>query len=225
MRASPWPLLPCRVDQTSLLLNGTVIGGLQSPPSGWLGAVVQGAVYAAAVQASAEKSLSLAERQLAVSYAAHDALAWAFQGTRLYRTVDAAFATAAVRIGLNGSTTAGAKQARAIGEKAAVRVAAARAGDGLARYVAYSYGPPLPGVYQQTPGGAPLPDTPQAAHVRSFGGVGSLSKFRSAPPPATTSHEYEKSVLYVKEQGERNSTVRAKFDTETAYYWRESSFT
>ncbi len=42
------------VDQSAILVNGTVIGGLQSPPSGWFEAIVQAAVYSAALKSKRE---------------------------------------------------------------------------------------------------------------------------------------------------------------------------
>ncbi|OQO05929.1 hypothetical protein B0A48_10025 [Cryoendolithus antarcticus] len=52
------------VDQASLYANGTVVNGLASPPAGWFNAIVQGAVYKAALDSSYD---SLAFQQLAVS--------------------------------------------------------------------------------------------------------------------------------------------------------------
>src|SRR5271155_218047 len=76
-----------RIDQSAILANGTIIGGLQSPPSAWFEAVVQGAIYLAAVNSQHQ---DLPFQQLAVSHAAHDALDWTFHGTRLYPAIDAA---------------------------------------------------------------------------------------------------------------------------------------
>ncbi|KAL2021593.1 hypothetical protein VTK56DRAFT_6946 [Thermocarpiscus australiensis] len=92
-------------------------------------------------------------------------------------------------------------------------------------FVDFTYGPKEPGVYQQTPGSNPLPDTPQARFVTPFAAVGDITRFRAPPPPRTNSKEYETEVLYVKEQGALNSSVRTPYDTETAYFWRESSVT
>jgi hypothetical protein len=208
-----------RIDQSAILVNGTVIGGLQSPPSGWFEAIVQGAVYLAATQT---QSSSLAAQQLAVSHAAHDALLWTFHGTRLYATVNSKLKAVLDPIGLNASSPE-AVRATQIGREAARRVVVVRADDGINEFVDYTQQPAAPGVYQATPGGGTVPDTPQAQFIRLFGGVGDVTRFRAPPPPDVRSDEYEPYLEFVRTQGERNSSVRQQYDTETAYLWRESS--
>ncbi|KAK0632650.1 phosphatidic acid phosphatase type 2/haloperoxidase [Immersiella caudata] len=209
------------VDQTSALVNGTIIGGLQSPPSSWYVAVVTGAIYEAAVKSKKE---SLAYQQLAVSHAAHNAIVWVFHGTRNYNGADASLRAVLPAIGLAANTTEG-KSAIETGRKAAKKVALARADDGLSDYVPFTHGPKNPTIYQATPGGNPFPDTPQARFVRPFAGLGDLTRFRSPPPPKVSSKEYEDAVRYIREQGVLNSTVRTAYDTDSAYFWRESSIT
>jgi len=202
-------------------VNGSIIGGLQSPPSAWYNAVVSGAIYAAAV---GSKDESLEFQQLAVSHAAHNAILFAFQGTRVYNAADASLRAVLPAIGLASNSSAG-KDAIRRGQKAAAKVAEARAGDGLNNFFDFSFGPKNPGIYQQTPSGNSFPDTPQAQFVRPFGGLVNLTRFRAPPPPKITDKEYETHVKYVKEQGAQNSTARTAFDTDTAYFWRESSIT
>lgn len=125
-------------------------------------------------------------------------------------------------IGLNASSSDAVK-ATQIGRESAHTVIVARADDGINNFVDYEQKPAAPGVYQATPGGQPIPDTPQAQFIRLFGGLGDVKRFRAPSPPNVTSPEYEPFLNYVKAQGERNSTVRKPYDTETAYYWRESS--
>jgi hypothetical protein len=165
---------------------------------------------------------SLAFQQLAVSHAAHDSLAWLFHGTRLYAAVDASLKGILGPIGINATSPDGAQAAR-VGRTAALQVAYKRTDDKIANFVDYVYGPKNIGIYQLTPGGAPLPDTPQAVFLRPFGGVRNISHFRAPPPPPVSDRAYEAFVQYVKDQGELNSTVRKPFDTDTAYFWRESS--
>ncbi|KAK5651499.1 hypothetical protein OQA88_11953 [Cercophora sp. LCS_1] len=208
-------------DQSALLVNGTIIGGLQSPPSAWYGAVVQGAIYEAAVTS---KSASLEFQQLAVSHAAHNIIIWAFHGTRNYNAVNAALRSILPQIGLAANST-DAKKATDIGRKAARKVAEARADDGLNDYVPYVHGPKNPGVYQATPGGNAFPDVPQSRFQRLFAGLGDVTKFRAPPPPAISTKEAENNILEVKALGGLNSTERSAFDTDTAYFWRESSIT
>jgi len=207
------------VDQSSQFVNGTIIGGLQSPPSAWLAAVVHGTIYSAAVEASHE---NLDFQQLAVSHAAHDSLAWVFHGTRLYSSIDAALKAVITPIGIDPKSERGKKAAK-IGQGAASKVAEKRATDHISNFVDFTYGPANPGVYQKTIGGAAIPDTPQAVFLRPFGGIEDVTKFRPPPPPASFDSKYETEVLYVKSQGDLNSTERKPFDTDTAYFWRESS--
>jgi hypothetical protein len=196
-----------------------VITGLQSPPSGWFQAIVQASVYLAATKA---RNGSLGYQQLAVSHAAHDSLMWTFHGTRLYATIDEKLAAILPAIGLDPNSREG-KEAVKIGREAARKVTAARADDGINHYEPWTPPAPEPGNYQATPGGRPVPDTPQARYIRLFGGLGDVTRFRAPPPPKVTDPEYEEHLLYVKNQGQRNSQVRKPYDTETAYFWRESS--
>jgi hypothetical protein len=196
-------------------VNSTVINGLQSPPSSWAPAIVHGAIYLAATQ-TADKPLAF--QQLAVSHAAHNALIWIFHGTRNYAPTNAALRRVLPQIGLPADSPA-----VEIGRKAARTVLLARADDKNNDFVDYVFRAPAPGVYQNTTGGAPFPDTPQTPYVKLFGGVGDVSQFKVPPPPRTNSPEYEKQLLRVKSVGEKISTVRTKYETETAYYWRESS--
>ncbi|KAF2474964.1 acid phosphatase/Vanadium-dependent haloperoxidase [Lindgomyces ingoldianus] len=207
------------VEQTANLVNGTVIGGLQSPPSAWGPAIVHGAIYLAATKA---QSGSLAYQQLAVSHAAHNSLIWWFHGTRNYAATSAALKTILSSIGLAANSTEGSAAVK-IGQDAARTAITARAGDKINDFVDYTYAPSSPGVYQAIVGGAPLPDTPQARFVTLFANTGDVSQFKTADPPGTTDPGYEELLEYVTVQGDRNSTVRTKFNTDTAYFWRENS--
>jgi hypothetical protein len=209
-----------RVDQSGLLSNNTLIGGLQSPPSGWFEAIVQASIYVAAVNT---KNESLAFQQLAVSHAAHNSLTWTFHGTRNFGNIFKAAQDILGKIGISEQDNAY-WRAAAIGRKAAARVTSARQDDGLNDFVNYVYHPAIPGVYQRTPGSAFVaPDTPQARYLRPFGGLYNITKFRAPPPPLLNSSAYEGFLNYTKAQGEKNSTVRTPYDTETAFFWRETS--
>lgn len=218
--AYPGDIVKYWVDQSAIIVNGTIIGGLPSPPSGWFEAIVQGSVYLAATQS---KNASLEFQQLAVSHAAHDSLLWVFHGTRIYANVDGLLRNILPAIGLNSSAEA--QAAIKIGREAAQYVTTARANDGIDDFVDYNPAPldSPPGVYLATPGGQPIPDTPQAQYIRLFGGLGDVKQYRAPPPPSVTNSTYEAYVTYVKEIGERNSTRRSEEETKTAYLWRESS--
>jgi hypothetical protein len=115
-------------------------------------------------------------------------------------------------------------RATAIGRKAALKVTTARQEDGLNNFINYVYQPATPGVYQRTPGSAFVaPDTPQARYLRPFGGLHNITAFRAPPPPSLNSSVYEGFLNYTKARGEKNSTVRTPHDTETAFFWRETS--
>lgn len=208
-----------RVDQSLILTNGSVVGGLPSPASAWFPAIVQGAVYSAALDS---KDKSRAFQQLAISHAAHDALAWTFHGVRLSAAIDAALKRLLPDIGISPSSKDYNKAAK-VGQNAAVKVTRARAGDKIDNFVDYSNGPPEPGVYQPTPGGRPLPDTPQAQFIRPFGGIDDLTKFRAPAPPEATGEGYEEWVIEIRDLGGRESTVRTEDETHIAYFWLESS--
>ncbi|KAF4550401.1 PAP2-like protein 2 [Elsinoe fawcettii] len=219
LAAYPGDIVQYWADQGSVLINGSVIGGLQSPPSAWGPAVVHGAVYLAATEA---RNRSLEYQQLAVSHAAHNSLVWLFHGTRNFGATNAALRRVLPSIGLSANSSEGIA-ATSAGRDAARRVVTSRADDGINDFVDYVFGPREPGVYQNTSGGNALPDTPQARFVRLFASVGDVSQFQIAPPPSPNSPEYEPYIDRVIARGERNSTVRRPYDTETAYYWRESS--
>ncbi|EAQ93054.1 predicted protein [Chaetomium globosum CBS 148.51] len=219
--AYPGDIVYYWVDQSATFVNGTVIGGLQSPPSAWYQAIVQAAIYQAAVKSKHE---SLEFQQLAVSHAAHNSALWVFHGSRLYGTVDASLRAIIPAIGLDPNSKKG-KEAVKTGQNAAAAVAQARADDKITNFLDFTYGPKEPGVYQQSPGANLYPDTPQAQFVKPFAALGDITRFRPPPPPKTNSKEYEEQVLYVKAQGELESSVRTAYDTDTAYFWRESSIT
>lgn len=120
-----------------------MINGLQSPPSGWFEAIVQGAVYLAATDAENE---TLAFQQLAVSHAAHDSLVWTFHGTRLYATINSKLKAVLAAIGLDPKSSDG-QRAIKIGRHAAKKVVTARADDGINNFVDYTPLPAYPGNY------------------------------------------------------------------------------
>ncbi|KAH7303907.1 phosphatidic acid phosphatase type 2/haloperoxidase [Stachybotrys elegans] len=207
------------VDRSAALVSSSVIGGLPSPPSSWFAAIVQGSIYSAA-KASSKKSLAF--QQLAVSHAAHDALVWTFHGARLNTDIDNSLRAVLPAIGIAQSSSEYAQAAK-IGQNAAAKVAAARADDKINNFVDYVVQPAEPGVYQPTPGGRPLPDTPQAVYVRPFGGLKDITKFRGPAPPDATAEGYEPWVTELKDIGGINSTTRTEDETEIAYFWLESS--
>lgn len=157
-----------------------------------------------------------------MSHAAHDSLAWTFHGVRLSATIDAALKRLLPEIGIDQGSKDWDKAAK-IGQKAAEKATRARAGDKIDNFVDYTHGPAEPGRYQPTPGGRPLPDTPQAQFIRPFGGVRDLTKFRAPEPPKATGPGYEEYVVELKDLGGKESTERTDDETHIAYFWLESS--
>jgi hypothetical protein len=141
---------------------------------------------------------------------------------RVGANIDSALRNVLPQIGLDQSSSKY-KKATKIGQKAAAKVTAKRADDRINNFVDYVFGPNEPGVYQATPGGRPLPDTPQAVYLRPFGGIEDITEFRAPAPPEATGEGYEKWVLEIIEIGALNSTVRTEEETEIAYFWFESS--
>jgi hypothetical protein len=147
-------------------------------------------------------------------------LTWTFHGTRNFGNIFKAAQDIIAKINISESDDRY-WRAAAIGRRAAVRVTRAREDDKLNNFINYVYQPATPGTYQRTPGSAFVaPDTPQARYLRTFGGIGDVTKFRAPLPPSINSTEYEAILKYVKSVGERNSTVRTPYNTETAYFWR-----
>jgi hypothetical protein len=166
---------------------------------------------------------SLAFEQLAISHAAYDSLTCTFHGTRNFGKIFKAAQDILEKIGISEEEEEYAR-AVAIGRKPALKVTTARQDDGINNFINYVYQPATPGVYQRTPGPAFVaPDTPQARYLRPFGGLQNITRFCAPPPPSLNSLVYEAFLNCTKAQGERNSTTRTPYDTETAFFWRETS--
>jgi hypothetical protein len=149
-------------------------------------------------------------------------LAWTFHGARVSNNIDNALRAVIPAIGIQKSSK-DYERAAQIGQKAAAKVTSKRSDDKFNNFVDYVFGPPNPGVYQATPGGRPLPDTPQAVYIRPFAGIQDITKFRAPAPPKATGKGYEKWVVELIELGGLNSTKRTEEETEIAYFWLESS--
>jgi len=177
-------------------------------------------MYKAAVK-SETKSLEF--QQIAVSYAAHNALTWIFHGTRLYPYIDNALKTIQTNI-LATSSSFNKTEAILIGRHAAAEVVASRTDDGLNEFVDYDFGRPVPGVYQLTLKNYSLPpDNPQVPYMKLFGINKSALDYLAPPPPSVNDTSYESYVAHVKAIGIANSTTRTQEQTEIALFWRESA--
>lgn len=162
-------------------------------------------------------------QQLAVSHAAHDALAWVFHGTRLYPAIDNALKTIQTQI-LAGGNSFSESEAIAIGRVAALEETSSRMGDGINNFVDYEYGPSVPGVYQVTTKNYSLPpDDPQIPFVKFFAIQKPATAYLAPPPPAVHDPIYEGYLNYTKTVGGTHSTTRTQDQTDTALFWRESA--
>ena len=177
-------------------------------------------MYNAAVK-SQDKSLDF--QQIAVSYAAHNVLTWIFHGTRSYPYIDQALKTIQTQI----LATAGPFNSTAAvlaGRQAAREVAVSRADDGINDFVDYTFGPPVPGVYQLTVNGYGLPpDDPQVPFVKMFATGKPATTYLAPQPPSVNSTSYESFLAYVKAIGGLASTSRTPDQTDIALFWRESA--
>jgi hypothetical protein len=177
-------------------------------------------MYKAAYQSQAN---GVVFQQLAVSYAAHNALLWIFHGTRLYPAIDGALKTIQTQI-LAPGVFFDRKRAIAVGRRAALDEVTSRTDDGISYFVDYTYGPPVPGVYQvTTPGYAFPPDDPQIPYVKLFGISKPGSSYLAPPPPNFHDAPYEGYLNYAKAIGSTNSTTRTQDQTDIALFWRESA--
>ena len=152
----------------------------------------------------------------AVAQAAHDLLVSIVPGQQA--ALDAQLA--------NSLATIPAGQAKddgiAVGQQAAAAILANRAGDGRFGSVAYTFGPPDPGVYQPTPPSFGSPIVPYVKDIRPFT-MSSGSEFRPKPPPALTSQQWADAYNEVKSLGDINSTVRTAAQSEIAVFWTENT--
>jgi hypothetical protein len=177
-------------------------------------------MYNAAVK-SHNKSLDF--QQIAVSYAAHNTLTWIFHGSRLYPYIDQALKTVQTQI-LAAATPFNSTEAILTGRSAAREVVTSRADDGINNFVDYTFGPPVPGVYQLTINGYGLPpDDPQVPYVRMFATGKPATTYLAPQPPGVNSTSYESFLAYVKAIGGSSSTSRTQDQTNIALFWRESA--
>ncbi|KAF2133904.1 hypothetical protein P153DRAFT_353131 [Dothidotthia symphoricarpi CBS 119687] len=181
-----------------------LVTGLPFPPSGWFEAIVQAAVY---VSAPESKNELLASQQLAVSHAAHDSLTGVFHSTRNFGNI---FKSAQDIVSLIGIDEIDDKcwRAAAIGRRAAIKVTAVRQDDRLNNLVNYVFKSGTSSVYQRTPGSTFVaPDTAQARYLRTFGGLGDVTRFRASAPP--------QSILQATRRFSTTSRLRANDYTPT----------
>jgi hypothetical protein len=111
-----------------------------------------------------------------------------------------------------------------VGRHAALEVTISRANDGINNFVDYTFGPPVPGVYQLTVDGYGLPpDGPQVPFVNLFATGKPAMTYLAPEPPSVNDTSYESLLTYVKAIGASDSTSRTQEETDIALFWRESA--
>jgi len=157
-----------------------------------------------------------ASADAAVAQAAHDVLVSIVPGQQA--SLDAQLARSLATIPDGQATMDGI----AVGQQVAAAILANRAGDGRFGSVAYTFGPPDPGVYQPTPPSFGSPIVPYVKDIRPFT-MSSGSEFRPKPPPALTSQKWARAYNEVKSLGDLNSAVRTAEQSEIAVFWTENT--
>jgi hypothetical protein len=110
------------------------------------------------------------------------------------------------------------------GRHAAREVVTLRADDGINNFVDYTFGPPVPGVYQLTINNYGLPpDDPQVLFVKMFTTGKPAMTYLAPQPPSINGTSYESFLAHVKTIGASNSTSRTQEQTDIALFWRESA--
>jgi len=189
--------------------------GLTGVMEGWSQGYIHGAIVTAAEAAASE---SRAVQQIAVSHAAHNAITAIFPTNKA--DLDAVLLKTLAQI---GAAAEEAGKGREIGEEAATKVAKERAGDGATKFVEYKWKAPEVGVYQPTPPKNPIPQSPQAAFIKPFGGVEKVPLWKA--PPAPDSEGYEEELIFVRDKGGMKPGTRTEEETKVGHFWLESSTT
>jgi hypothetical protein len=153
-----------------------------------------------------------ASRAAAAAQAAHDVLVHFLPAQQA--TFDAALADSLAAIKDGTAKTNGVL----IGSEVAAKTLLVH--DGVIPTVAYTYGPPNPGVYQATPPAFAPALLPGFAQVRPFV-LSSPSQFRPEAPPSLTSATFVNDYNEVTAFGQDISTVRTAAQTETARFYTE----
>jgi membrane-associated phospholipid phosphatase len=111
----------------------------------------------------------------------------------------------------------------ALGNEVARTALNLRENDGANTEVPYIPGTD-PGDWRRTPPFFRPPVTPHWRYVIPFG-VDEVARFVPPPPPALESPEYAAAVQEVQAIGGKTSTVRTAYQTQTAVFWSDFSYT
>jgi hypothetical protein len=110
-----------------------------------------------------------------------------------------------------------------LGRSIALATLASRAADGSATDVPYIPSN-APGQWRRTPPFFRPPLTPQWRYVKPFA-LPDINPFVPGPPPALDSAEYARDLNQVKALGKSGNTVRTAYQSQTAVFWSDFSYT
>ena len=153
----------------------------------------------------------------AAAAAAYMMLKWLYPSASAALVLDGAYA--GYLLGIPDGTA----KARgiAVGTEVANAFIALRTGDGRNAAVPYVFGPPLPGIYQQTPGGPATPVGPWVAQMKTFA-IESASQFRADGPPNLTSGQWAEDFNETKNYGVLNNSLRTPLQTQIGQFFAEN---
>jgi hypothetical protein len=158
-----------------------------------------------------------ASMDAATAAAAYTMLKWLYSSASAAAVVDGAYASYLLGIPDGTAKTRGI----AVGTEVANAFIALRAGDGRNAAVPYIFGAPLPGVYQQTPGGPATPVGPWVGQMRTFA-IESATQFRADGPPNLTSAQWAQDFNESKNYGALNDSVRTPLQTQIGQFFAEN---
>ena len=158
-----------------------------------------------------------ASMDAATAGAAYTMLKWLFPSASAAAVLDSAYASYLLGIPDGTARTRGI----AVGTEVANAFIALRTGDGRNAAVPYVFGAPLPGVYQQTPGGPATPVGPWVGQMKPFA-IESATQFRADGPPNLTSAQWADDFDETKNYGSLNNSLRTPRQTQIGQFFAEN---
>lgn len=158
-----------------------------------------------------------ASMEAATAAAANTMLRWLFPSPSATALLNGAYANFLLTIPDSPSKTGGI----AVGTEVANAFISLRTGDGRNASVPYIFDAPLPGVYQQTPGGPPTPIGPWVGQMRPFA-IESATQFRADGPPDVTSAQWAEDFNEAKDYGALNNSLRTPLQTQIGQFFAEN---
>ena len=158
-----------------------------------------------------------ASMEAATAAAAYTMLRWLFPSPSATTFLDATYMSYLLTVPDGTAKT----RAIAIGTEVAKAFIAQRTGDGRNAAVPYTFGPALPGVYQQTPGGPATPVGTWVPLMRTFA-IENSAQFRADGPPNLTSAQWADDFNETKHYGALNDSRRTPLQTQIGQFFAEN---